>query len=115
MCCVMKSYGISGRCCRNKGPRKFRKRITPCVNVSKNKTHTLIEKWYVNDNNGWNTSLVRILLGAPINKSVDSESKRVILFLLDHETDLTWWDFAGVLLIDPLVYRCHPTTHKEGR
>lgn len=108
--CVLQCLGLTGPCCGNRRDRNCRKSVTPCILVEKNEKYntTLLEKWYITENSGVNIRMERMYPGPILEGLIDLDTNRAGVSLLDVDTNSNWWEFAGVILTDSLVYRYNP-------
>lgn len=115
MHCLQQCVGINSRCCGRREETNCRTVLTPCLMVSQNGTHTLLEKWMITNEFEHNVSLSRRHPGPVILGTYNFGLNRAAIALLDVQTSMAWWEFAGVILTDSLVYRYQPREYQMKR
>lgn len=113
--CLQQCFGIQNRCCRTREDTNCRKIITPCLIVAEDreKNETLFERWLLENEMGSSLVLVRTHPGPIIAGVYNFGVNRKSVALLDVQTSVNWWEYAGVLLTDSFVYRYAPRVYER--
>lgn len=113
--CLQQCVGLYSRCCRRRGETNCRKIWTPCLMVSQSATHTLFERWIITNEFENNVSMIRHYPGPVVEGIFNFGRNRAVVALLDIRTSMAWWEFAGAILTESLVYRYRPTMYVMKR
>lgn len=112
--CLQQCFGVTGICCRNLQDTNCRKAITPCLIVAEDhvRNETLFERWLLVNKNRSTIELVRTHPGPIVEGVFNFSRNRANVGLLNVQTSVNWWEFAGVILTDSFVYRYAPQSYE---
>lgn len=111
MYCLEQCRGLFQSCCNGLNEGNCSKNIRTCNVVARNSTHTILEKWIVERQEGVNVVLVRNHPGPVMEGSLEIGKDRAVYLLACYPRSFDWWVYAGLIMTKSYVYRYIPTSY----